>query len=120
MVDGHVYTIAPFRYLNSTFVPVMERIIASTSTTADVTQAVVMARPKTLPVAWNANAATLTQALQAQPGFGQVHVERTLSASPSPTGYVWTVTFLSNVGDQPSLVANPLGLLGETRQPVNH
>ena len=71
-----------------------------------------MARPKTLPVSWNFNAATLTQALQAQPGFGQVHVERTLSSTPSPAGYVWSVTFLSNVGDQPSLVANPLGLLG--------
>ena len=111
-MDGHVYTVAPYRYLNSSFVPVMERIVASASSTADVMQAVVMARPKTLPIAWNANAASLTQSLQTQPGFGQVHVERTLSSAPSPTGYVWTVTFLSNVGDQPSLVANPLNLLG--------
>ena len=37
-MDGHVYTIAPYRYLNSSFVPVMERIVASVSTTADVMQ----------------------------------------------------------------------------------
>ena len=37
-VDGHVYTVAPYRYLNSSFVPVMERIVASVSSTADVMQ----------------------------------------------------------------------------------
>ena len=98
---------------HSTHVPVLERIVASRSPSSDVTAAPAYARPKTLPLAYNTDAPTLQSALQSQPHFGQVHVERSFtpaSAAAGP-GYSWTVTFTSNVGPQPALVVNNLDLL---------
>ena len=91
----------------STHIPVLERIVSSLHPSSDVSGPA-LARPKTPPLPWNIDAPSLQQALLSQPHFGQVHVERSY-ATP---GYVWTVTFTSNVGDQPPLVVNSIDLLG--------
>ena len=71
-------------------------------------EAVILARPKTRPIPHNVSQQKLKVLLENQPAFGQVHVERTLVLE----GYSWTVTFVSNVGNQPALVVNTLQLLG--------
>jgi len=102
VVDGRTYTVAPYKFINrylstplsfshnqaavvihilvmvlacvcpSTTIPVMERIVSSVSPTADVIALPAFARPKTLPLAWNAGAGALQRALLNTPAFGQV------------------------------------------------
>ena len=50
----------------------VERIVSSVSPTADVIALPAFARPKTLPLAWNAGAGALQRALLNTPAFGQV------------------------------------------------
>jgi len=99
-VDKKVYTVSS-RYFTPLKVCVEEPIAASVFSPA-------LARPKTNPVPWDASAQKLKSMLQNTQEFGQVKVERTLEAS----GYAWTVTFLTRIGDLPKVVVNGLRLVG--------
>ena len=107
LVDRTEYTVASYNYPSPSQIAVIELVQASTLD-ADVADAIIMVYPKTYPVAANCTAVTLQAAMTAQTGFGQVHVERSLS----DIGYAWSVTFLSNTGDQPTLTVNTKNLLG--------
>lgn len=75
LIDGFVYTIAPFQSPSPTQFFVTAKITASVVNT-DVRNKKIMAMPKTYPISASASAKTVQAAIQAQSGFGQVHVER--------------------------------------------
>lgn len=75
LVDGFVYTIAPFQLPSPTQIFVTAKITASILNT-DVRNKIIMVMPKTYPISATASATTVEAAIHAQPGFGQVHVER--------------------------------------------
>jgi hypothetical protein len=102
-VDCSVYTVAALKFKYSWQLFVNEKIKAAVLNT-DVAEAAILARP----IPHNVSQQKPMVVLENQPAFGQVHVERTLVLE----GYSWTVTFVSNVSNQPALVVNTLQLLG--------
>ena len=65
-------SLSPPSLPRSTYLPVAERVVSSLSPTADVIALPAYARPKTLPLAWNAGAGAVQRALLNTPAFGQV------------------------------------------------
>ena len=64
------------------------------------------------PLPFNATALDVATALETIPAVGAVHVDRTTLYAPangSPSGYAWSVTFLSTLGALPRLIATPDG-----------
>lgn len=103
VVNGKTLTVAARRTFNSTHVYVEERYTGDT-----VLAETVYASHTTTAIPHNATAAELEAYLENLPSLGAIHVSR--SYDEDYEGYVWTITFDSDVGDQPGLFANPTGL----------
>jgi len=106
-VLGYNYTVAGAKYNSPTRIYVVEPVKGPAAKT-DVKAATIMTLPKSNPVPWNVDAIKLMHMLENTAGFGRVWVERT----EVNTGYSWTITFTTNVGDQHSVLVNSLQLLG--------
>merc|ERR1711871_1883391 len=107
-IDGAAYTIATGNLFTNNSFYVKEAVSASV-TNADISGASIKMRPKTLPIPYDVTPTKMIEMLENTQSFGQVNVERTVGTN---VGYEWTVPFLTNVGDQPSMIANNLQLLG--------
>jgi len=107
MVAGRIYTVDSYHFITSSKIFVKEAILVPNSG-SNLIGAVAFSRSKTQPIPFDIDPLKLEALIENQPVFGQVHVERTAVNS----GYDWSITFLSNVGDQPQLIVNPLRLLG--------
>ncbi|KAL7442689.1 hypothetical protein ACHAXH_009869 [Discostella pseudostelligera] len=71
----------------------------------------VFARPKTVPIAFNAIAEEVRNALERLPHVNHVEVRREVDDNYD-NGYDWFVTFISNVGPQPAFSVDTSGLVG--------
>ena len=124
-------TVAENRVFNSTHLYVDQVYTGATAIGATLYH-----RDTTIPLAWDASAADVEGALDALASLGDVRVSRVFdddssadpananpanglhgaaATDPAPNagrvnGYVWAVTFLTDVGDLPPLVANAFGL----------
>lgn len=71
----------------------------------------VFARPKSMPIAYGASAAELRNALERMPHVNHVDVRREINDADED-GFFWVVTFISNVGMQPSFAVDTSNLIG--------
>jgi hypothetical protein len=74
---------------------------------------------QSFPIAWNATADSFRLAVEGlafgngTQAVGPLYVERFVGVTnPARTGFRYAVTFVSNIGDVPSLVANATNLIG--------
>ncbi|KAL9181119.1 hypothetical protein ACHAXT_009924 [Thalassiosira profunda] len=70
----------------------------------------VFARPKSMPIAHDATAAEVQNALEQMPNVNHVNVRR--EVDDSLDGFRWVVTFTSNVGPQPAFQVDTANLVG--------
>ena len=106
-VLGSIYTISAAELFTNTGFYVLERI-QDANIGVNLAQISISARPRTVPIPFDADAAYLRNALQSAGGTGQVWVDRLITGA----GFTWTITFLTNPGNVPSLVLNTVNLLG--------
>ena len=78
---------------------------------ADAETISVLARPKSMPIAYDATADELRNALERMPHINHVEVRRE-SNDAHDNGYVWIVTFMSNMGPQPAFSVDTSNLVG--------
>ena len=102
-VGDYNYTVHMFNTFNSTYLPLSTNYEGESSLGMAVYR-----QSHTDNIPFNATEAELEEALENMASIGQVHVTRTIEGS----GYEWTITWLSDVGDQPTLVVNDLNLVG--------
>ncbi|KAH8073996.1 hypothetical protein JL721_2552 [Aureococcus anophagefferens] len=112
VVNGQTMTVSARRAFNSTHLYVEEVRSGDTGLAFAAYQ-----RATTVPIAHDASANAVEGYLEQLPSVGDVRVGR--SYDEDAGGYVWSVTFLSDVGDLDPLVANPTGLLCALEDCIN-
>ena len=85
--------------------------LASAYSGPDAETIPVFARPKSMPIAYDASAAELRNALERVPHVNHVDVRREINDADED-GFFWVVTFISNVGMQPSFSVDTSNLIG--------
>lgn len=106
LIDGVTYTIDSHAMSNNTGFFVT--IIIKSPNLKNLALLPLYARPRTVPLDFDVSAVLLRSVLQSTTGFGQVWVDRTVVGN----GFEWMVTFLTNSGRQPLLIANSGNLIG--------
>jgi len=103
-IGGNIYTVDLYQDFNSTHLPLNTAFTGLSNGTA-----VAYSAATTANIPYDATASQLEYALEMLPNIGKLGVVR---SPENHTGYTWTVTFETDVGDQPTVVVNPLNLLG--------
>jgi hypothetical protein len=114
-VGGYEYTVHMTNTFNSTYLPLAVKAVDEYDASAGSGQErnyegerslglTIYRQDHTDHIPWDATEVELEEALENMASIGQVYVTRTLEGA----GYEWTITWLTDVGDQPTLVVNDL------------
>ena len=106
LIGEEQYSVHIKEPFTSTILPLAEMFSG-----ADNSEISIFARPKTMPLAFDAKPEELRNALEQLPHVNHVDVRREIDDN-SDDGYDWFVTFISNVGPQPAFSVDTSNLVG--------
>eukprot|EP00956_Cyclotella_meneghiniana_P022416 scaffold42451_cov66-Cyclotella_meneghiniana.AAC.3 len=105
LIDEEEYSVHPTESFTASRLPLLESYSGENSESAAV-----YSRSKSTPISFDASAEEVRNALERMPDVNHVHVRREIVEGSD--GYQWFVTFISNVGPQPTFSVDTTFLVG--------